>query len=106
MAQISGSYRHGTRPNVAFEAEQQDECWNVTVRSGTQRYEASTWAPSPWPTIERLVADALDGANRETEPGRYDMNRKLAKPLTPTTSLRRRGKIQPTDLPTWTPPTD
>jgi hypothetical protein len=42
----------------------------VTVRSGTQRYEASTWAPSPWPTIERLVADALDGANHETEPGR------------------------------------
>jgi hypothetical protein len=106
MAQISGSYRHGTRPNVAFEATQEDdgEKWSVIVRSGTQCYEASTWAPSPWPTIERLVADALDGTDRDVEPAKFDMNKRLVKRPVAPTPLRGRRRASSDDLPKWEPP--
>ena len=48
------------------------------VRSASERYEAGTWRPSPWPTIERLVGEALDDVQRDHESPKYDMNRKLA----------------------------
>jgi hypothetical protein len=102
MAKISGTFRTEVKPLVAFDAEQDGERWHVTVRSAAERYEASTWQPSPWACIERLVGDALDGINREVEPPRYDMNRKLDKP-TPK-PLRRRGSLPPGSLPEWKAP--
>jgi hypothetical protein len=103
MSKITGTYRTELKPLVAFDAEQDGERWRVTVRSAAERYEASTWQPSPWACIERLVGDALDGVNREVEPPKYDMNKKLARPLTPT-PLRRRGKLPPGSVPEWRPP--
>jgi hypothetical protein len=101
--QINGTLRHGTRPLVTYDAVQDGESWAVTVRSAANRYEARTWQPSPWRAIEELCGQALDGMNKEVEPGKWDMNKRLDKPLTPT-PLRRRGRLPAGSVPTWRPP--
>jgi hypothetical protein len=78
------------------------ERWKVVARCADARSEATTDAPDPTPTIWRLIGEALD-SKAEAAQSPYDMNVRLAKPLTPT-PLRRRGKIQPGDLPEWRPP--
>jgi hypothetical protein len=95
------------RPTVEVKAvrERNSERWKVIAHCGGARCEATTDAPDPTPTIWRLIGEALD-SKAEAAPSVWDMNRKLAKSAAPVTSLRRRGKIQPGDLPTWTPPTD
>ena len=102
MADISGSYRRADLPIVTFEATQQGERWTCLAKIGGERFEQTTRQPSPWPCLEKVIGEALDSTAREA-PSRYDMNRRLAKPAAPT-PLRRRGKAQPGDLPTWTPP--
>jgi hypothetical protein len=106
MADINGSYRRADWPIVYFEAKQDGERWACLAKIGGERFKASTWQPSPWPTLERLIGDALDSTTRDVEPPKYDMNRKLAKPAAKPSPLRRRGSVQPSDLPQWTPPTD
>jgi hypothetical protein len=58
------------------------------------RCEATTDAPDPTPTIWRLIGEALD-CKAEAAPSPFDMNRKLARPLTPTPSRRRRQDTSP-----------
>jgi hypothetical protein len=108
MADITGSYRRTDQAICYFEAEQQDggERWRVTVKLGGERFEQTTWQPSPWACIEKLIGEALDSTARDVEPPKYDMNRKLAKPATKPTPLRRRGSLPPGSVPEWTPPTD
>src|SRR5262249_34417346 len=106
MSEIGGSYRRADWPIVYFEAKQEGERWSCLAKVGGERFEASTWQPSPWPCIEKLVAEALDSGSRDDEPAKFDMNRKLAKPATKPVPLRRRGKTQPGDLPRWQAPTD
>jgi hypothetical protein len=103
MADITGSYRRADLPICYFEAKQSGERWTCLAKIGGERFEASTWAPSPFATIERLIADALDSTSRDSEPARFNMNVKLGKPEKPT-PLRGRRKAQPDDLPTWNPP--
>ena len=105
-ALFSGTYRaDNERPTVEIEAvrERNSERWKVIAHCAGARCEAYSDAPDPTPTIWRMIGEALD-AKTEPAPSPFDMNRKLTKPLTPTTSLRRRGKIQPGDLPEWRPP--
>jgi hypothetical protein len=104
MADITGSYRRADRPIVYFEAKQDGERWTCLAKVGGERFEQTTFQPSPWPCIEKVVGQALDSTTRDVEPPRYDMNRKLAKPATKPSPLRRRGNVRPTDLPQWTPP--
>jgi hypothetical protein len=108
MASISGSYRRTDQAICYFEAEQQDggERWCVTVKLGGERIEQTTWQPSPWPCIEKLIGEALDSGSRSDEPAKWDMNRRIAKPARPITSLRRRSNLPPGSVPEWTPPTD
>jgi len=55
--------------------------------------------------VRDLVGSVLDAAQSDdSEPARFDLNRKLVKSAAKPTPLRRRGKVLPTDLPTWTPP--
>jgi hypothetical protein len=103
MALISGTFRNDVRL-VAYEAKQDGERWTCLAKIGGERFEASTWAPSPWPCLENLVGQALDSASRETEPGKFDMNKRLVKPPATPIPLRRRGKVSPGDLPDWKPP--
>jgi hypothetical protein len=104
MADITGSYRRTDRPICYFEAKQVGECWQCVAKLGGERFEASTWQPSPWPCIEKLIGEALDSGSRDAEPTKFDMNKRLAKPAAKPTPLRRRGSVQPSDLPQWTPP--
>jgi hypothetical protein len=105
MADITGSYRRGdNRPICYFEAKQDGERWSCIAKIGSERFEASTFQPSPWPCIEKLIGEALDSGSRDVEPPKYDMNRKLAKPATRPTPPRRRGSLPPGSVPTWTPP--
>ena len=99
MANIDGTYRHANRPTVHFEAKLDgDECWLCTAKIAGEFFHERTWSPSPWPTIERLVASALDSASKPAaEPPKWDMNRRFKKP----TPVRRR---LPTGLPEWRPP--
>ena len=105
MADITGSYRRGDdRPIVHFEAKQDGERWTCLAKIGGERFEASTWQPSPWPCIEKLIGEALDSASREIGPARFDMNqRPVKRPVAPT-PLRGRRRIAPGDLPEWKPP--
>ena len=103
MADITGSYRRADLPIVHFEAAQQGERWSCVAKIGGEHFEQTTSQPSPWPCIEKVIGEALDSANRDSEPSQFDMNRKLAKPAK-SISLRRRGKVQPSDLPEWRPP--
>jgi hypothetical protein len=103
MASINGSYRRtDDRPIVYFEAEQTGERWSCLAKVGGERFEASTWQPSPWATIERLIGEALDSAARDAEPQKFDMNKRLAKPAAPPP--RRRGRLPPNSVPRWEPP--
>jgi hypothetical protein len=102
MADITGSFRRVDQPIVYFEAAQEGERWSCLAKVGGERFEASTWQPSPWATIERLIGEALDSAAREAEPPKYDMNKKLAKPAAPPP--RRRSRLPPGSVPRWTPP--
>jgi|SRR6516165_9913197 hypothetical protein len=104
MSEIGGSFRRADRPIVYFEAKQNGECWRVTVKLSGEHFEQTTWQPSPWACIEKLVGEALDSGSRDIEPAKFDMNRKLAKPAAKPTPLRRRGSVSPGDLPAWTPP--
>ena len=106
MTSITGAYRRTDQPICYYECEQDGEKWRVTVKISGQRFEQATWAPSPWACIEKLIGEALDSGSRDVEPAKFDMNRKLAKPATKPSPLRRRGNVQPSDLPQWTPPTD
>jgi len=107
MADINGSYRRSDdRPIVHFEAKQDGERWTCLAKVSGERFEASTWQPSPWPCIEKLIGEALDAGSRDVEPARFDMNRKLAKPTAKPSPLRRRGSLPPGSVPEWTPPTD
>jgi hypothetical protein len=103
MSNITGSYRRTDAAIVYFEAEQTGERWSCLAKVGGERFEASTWRPSPWECLEKLIGEALDSASRDAEPSKYDMNKRIAKPAKPT-ALRRRGKALPGDLPQWTPP--
>jgi hypothetical protein len=105
MATISGSYRRTDFPICYFEAEQTGEKWSCLAKIGGERFQQVTWQPSPFACLEKLIGEALDSTTRDSEPARFDMNRKLAKLAKPT-PLRRRSKVLPTDLPQWTPPTD
>jgi hypothetical protein len=98
MADINGSYRHADRPMVYFTAKLDGERWECTAKVGGEVFMETTWAPSPWPTLERMVASALDHTNMPTEPPKWDLNRKFKQP----TPLRRRRL--PTGLPEWRPP--
>ena len=80
MADISGSYRRADLPIVTFEATQQGERWTCLAKIGGERFEQSTSQPSPWPCIEKVIGEALDSANRDSEPSRFDMNKRLGKP--------------------------
>jgi hypothetical protein len=104
MADINGSYRRTDQPICYFEAKQDGERWRVIIKLRGERFEQTSWQPSPWPCIESLVGEALDSGSRDVEPAKFDMNRKLAKPAVKPTPLRRRGKAMPGDLPAWTPP--
>jgi hypothetical protein len=105
MADINGSYRRADQPIVHFEAKQEGERWTSLAKVGGERFEASTWQPSPWPCIEKLIGEALDSASRDNEPARFDMNVRRGRPAAaPVTSLRRRGRVSPGDLPEWKPP--
>ena len=108
MADINGTYRHGTRPMVVFEGVQEGEQWTVTVRSAGFREVDSTWQPSPWPTIEKLVARALDSAAHSNEaPPPFDMNRPLAAKYRQKTPIKRRKNFpapRPDSLPKWEAP--
>src|SRR5262249_34692266 len=107
MAEITGSFRRADdRPLVSFEAKQDGERWSCLAKVGGERFEAATWQPSPFATLERLIGEALDSASRDPDKPRFDMNRKLGKPAAPITPLRRRGKALPGDLPHWEAPTD
>src|SRR6516165_3163292 len=106
MTDITGSYRRTDQAICYFEAEQDGERWRVTVKLGGERFEASTWQPSPWSCIEKLIGEALDSGSRDVEPARFDLNKPLRKPATKLSPLRRRGMVSPGDLPAWTPPTD
>jgi len=103
MAEITGSYRRTDQPICYYEAERDGERWRVTVKLGGEQFAASTWQPSPWPCIEKLIGEALDSKSRDVEPAKFDMNRKLAKPATKPSPLRRRGSVSPGDLPEWRP---
>jgi len=107
MSSFSGVYRHPVRGDVQVEFNQRDggERWSVTVKNGMTRREVSTWQPDPWNVVRDLVASVLDVDQREdSPPPRYDLNKKLAKPISST--VRRRGKYLSSGLPPWTPPTD
>jgi hypothetical protein len=104
MADINGSYRRADQPICYFEAEQDNERWRIVVKLGGERFEASTWNPSPWGTIEKLIAEALDSASRDVEPARFDMNQRLVKRPVAPTPLRGRRRVSPGDLPEWKPP--
>jgi hypothetical protein len=106
MATITGSYRRADRPIVYFEAKQDGERWSCVAKVSGGQFEVSTFNPSPWPCIEKLIGEALDSGSRDIEPAKFDMNRKLAKPPTKPTPLRRRGSLPPGSVPEWTPPTD
>ena len=64
MSEIGGSYRRADMPIVYFEAKQDGERWRVTVKIGGERFEQTTWAPSPWSCVEKLIAEALDSTAR------------------------------------------
>src|SRR5215469_14838390 len=104
MASITGSYRRTDQPICYYEAERDGERWRVTVKLSGEQFAASTWNPSPWPCIEKLIGEALDSSSRDVEPAKFDMNRKLAKPAARPTPLRRRGSMPPGSVPEWTPP--
>jgi hypothetical protein len=105
MADINGSYRRGDdRPIVTFEARQDGERWTCLAKVSGERFEASTWQPSPWPCIEKLIGEALDSASREIGPARFDMNQRLVKRPVAPTPLHRRGKFPPGSVPEWRPP--
>jgi hypothetical protein len=106
MADITGSYRRTDQPICYFEAERDDERWRVTVKLRGERFEQTTWQPSPWPCIEKLIGEALDAGSRDVEPAKFNMNVKLAKPAAKPTPLRRRGSLPPGSVPEWQPPTD
>jgi hypothetical protein len=69
-----------------------------------EQFEQTTFQPSPWACLEKVIGEALDSGSRDVEPPKYDMNRKLAKPVAKPTPLRRRGSLPPGSVPTWTPP--
>src|SRR5215471_14615110 len=105
-ALVSLTYRaDNDRPTVQIEAvrERNSERWKVVAQCAGACCEASTDAPDPTPTIWRLIGEALD-SKAEAEPGKFDMNKRLTKSAAPVTPLRRRGKLQPGDVPEWTPP--
>jgi hypothetical protein len=107
MADINGTYRHGTRPMVVFEGQQDGEQWNVTVRSAGFRQTDQTWSANPWPVIERLVARALDSATHSNEaPPVFDMNKPLPAKYRTKTPIKRRKNfpLTPGSLPTWEAP--
>jgi hypothetical protein len=105
MATIAGSYRRGDdRPIVYFEAAQDGERWTCLAKIGGERFEQTTWQPSPWPCVEKLIGEALDSVNRDREPAKFDMNRRIVKSTTKPVPLRGRRKIAPGDLPEWKPP--
>jgi hypothetical protein len=106
-ALFSATYRaDNDRPTVEVKAarEGNSESWKVTAQCAGARCEAATDAPDPTPTIWRLIGEALDSKADSDAPPQWDMNTPLRKSAAPITSLRRRGKIQPGDLPEWKPP--
>jgi hypothetical protein len=107
MPSFTGTYRHEARGDVQIEFNQRDggQLWHIVVKSGMTRREVSTWQPDPWGAVRDLVGSVLDAApGDDSEPTRFDMNKRLAKPSATPMPLRRRGKVQPSDLPEWKPP--
>jgi len=104
MTAISGTYTHQTRPIVYFEARQDGERWQCIARSANERAAETTWSPSPWPMLERLIAQCLDSAGKQSAPPPFDMNRKLDRPIRPTPLRRRGSKLPPGSVPEWRPP--
>jgi hypothetical protein len=100
MPSFTGTYRHEQRGDVHV-----DQRWHIVVKSRMARREVSTWQPDPWGAVRELVGNVLDAAQADdSEPPKYDMNKRLVKPSATPTPLRRRGRVSPGDLPEWKPP--
>ena len=107
MPSFKGVYQHETRGDVAIEANLRDggQRWHIVVKSGMARRELSTYQPDPWGAVRDLVGSVLDAAQSDDSEPRFDMNRRLVKRAAASPiPLRRRGKVQPGDLPEWKPP--
>jgi hypothetical protein len=107
MPSFTGIYRHEQRGDVHVEFNQRDggQRWHVVVKNGMARRELSTWQPDPWGAVRELGGSVLDAAREDdSEPPKYDMNKRLVKPSATPTPLRRRSKASPGDLPDWKPP--
>ena len=94
MVRITGSYQ-GRNRLASYEANQIDEGWEIVVRCYGNRFDETTLALSPWPIIERMIATALDTANKSGEAPQYDFNAKKPRVHEPA---RRRKRSQPHGL--------
>ena len=105
MPLFHGSYKHETRGDVEVEFAQRDGGlrWHVVVKNGMTRCEESTWAPSPWPTVARLIDSALDAGQPDDSAPRYDLNKKMP-PRVSSTIKRRHGSLKDPGLGPWSPP--
>src|SRR5262245_10658451 len=88
MVKIKGTYE-GRNRLASYEANQLDEGWEVIVRCYGNRLDETTLAFSPWPMIEKLLATALDTANKGEAP-QYDFNRKKPSRLVHDPAKRRK----------------
>jgi hypothetical protein len=107
MPSFTTVYRHKTRGNVEIEGNQRDggERWSITAKNGMVRRQVEDFGPDPWSAVRDLVREVLNADQRDDSgPPRYDLNKKLARPVSST--VRRRGKYLPSGLPPWTAPTD
>src|SRR5262245_60952103 len=79
MLVISGNCR-GRNRLATFEANQLDEGWEITVRCAGDRIDETTLALSPYPLIEKLIAEAFDRAGKQAAP-LYDLTQKKSDAL-------------------------
>src|SRR5262249_25099305 len=86
---ISGTYQ-GRNRLASYEANQLDEGWEVIVRCYGNRLDETTLALSPWPILERMIATALDMANKGEVP-QYDFNRKKSRLMHEPAKRRKRS---------------
>ena len=94
MVKIKGTYQ-GRNRFASFEAHQLDEGWELIVQCHGNRLDETTLALSPWPIIDRMIATALDTANKSGEAPQYDFNAKRPRANEPA---RRRKRSQPHGL--------
>ncbi|MGB8570249.1 MAG: hypothetical protein WCD78_15710 [Pseudolabrys sp.] len=94
MVKIKGTYQ-GRNRFASFEAHQLDEGWELIVQCHGNRLDETTLALIPWPIIDRMIATALDTANKSGEAPQYDFNAKRPRANEPA---RRRKRSQPHGL--------